>query len=138
MRKFGVLIFSLILATFVLPVFAEDTAQTQNRVDLICMQKAVEKRDTAVIAAFDVFSFSIKSALQMRLEELKAAWSIENPAERKKAIKSAWEKYRTAVKSARQTFQGARKTVWKQFNVDRKACGAARSDDASSPTADAL
>ncbi|MEK7086856.1 MAG: hypothetical protein AAB935_01205 [Patescibacteria group bacterium] len=138
MRKFGVLIFSLFLAAFVLPVFAQGTAETQKRVDLVCMQKAVERRDTAIIAAFDVFSFAIKSALQTRLEELKTAWSIENPTERKKAIKSAWEKYRTVVKSARQTFQGTRKTAWKQFNVDRKACGAAKSDDASSPTADAL
>lgn len=92
-------------------------------VDLICLQIAVEKRDNAIIAAWDTVSSSIKTALQNRRDSLKSAWGISIRKDRNKAITSAWSHFRSARIIARGIFIGARRAAWDQFYADKKSCG---------------
>lgn len=99
---------------------------------LACVQTAVEKRDNAVISAFDAFSASAKTALEARRDALKAAWGITDKKQRRAAIKKAWNDFGFATKTARKTFNKARLVAWAQYAKDGKACkaqGSPTSDD---------
>lgn len=131
------IVISLLLASGVNFVLAENTnnalppATNKFTVDLTCMQEAVEKRDTAITAAWDKFSAAIKSALETRKAALKAAWGLRTKRERAVALAKAWKDWRTTVRSARQTFKNERKAAWQQFKVDRKKCRATGEDTSS-------
>lgn len=90
--------------------------------DLICMQTAVEKRDNAIIAAWDNLSSSMKTALQTRRDALKSAWGISIKKDRNKAIRSAWTNFKLARRIARRNFLAARRTAWDQFGIGIKNC----------------
>ncbi|MDO8466815.1 MAG: hypothetical protein Q7S83_01605 [bacterium] len=90
--------------------------------DLACMQSAVVKRDDAIIAAAKVHSDSLIKALETRRDALKAAWGVTNPEERQKALKSAWDIFRSSKKRIVESWREVRKSAWRQFQVDRKAC----------------
>ena len=91
---------------------------------LACVKTAVDKRETAIQTVFSAFNASITSALQTRKTELSAAWGVAEKGARNQAIKSAWEKFKTAKRGASDTFNKARKSAWSQFTIDRKACKA--------------
>lgn len=91
-------------------------------VDLPCMQAAVEKRDNAVIAAFDTYTAALKTALQTRRDALKAAWGITDRAARREGLKVAWLAFRDARRSAVQVFKRAKQQAWEQFRMDHKTC----------------
>jgi hypothetical protein len=93
--------------------------------DIPCIQAAIEKRDTAIIAGLDTYAPAVKTALQTRKDELKAGWALTEKNARKTALKNAWKKYRESVRTARRTFRDAKRNAWKQFSTDRKACNAA-------------
>jgi len=97
------MIFGLIPAAM---ISAEDSTSTptSTSVDLPCMQTAVEKRDNAVIAAWDALFASIKTALQTRRDALETAWGITNRKERTKAVKDTWTAFRKANKEAQKNF----------------------------------
>lgn len=90
--------------------------------DLACMQTAVEKRETAIIAALVTYTNAWKTSLETRKTELNAAWGITNNKDRRNAINAAWKKFREARKEQRRAFRDARKSAWKQFKTDAKAC----------------
>ncbi|TSC95902.1 MAG: hypothetical protein Athens071426_47 [Parcubacteria group bacterium Athens0714_26] len=46
-----------------------------------------------------------------------------NKAQRRTAIQAAWTKFRTSRISATQTLRQERLEAWKQFRIDRGACG---------------
>ncbi len=99
---------------------------------LACVSTAVEKRDNAIITAWDAFSASARNALLARRDALKAAWLLTDKTARRAAIKKAWTDFRAAAKTARVTLNKARRAAWKQYAVDLKACraqGAPTSDD---------
>lgn len=118
-------------AAIVLPVFAETRhnatgTQTQaptNQVNVACVQAAIEKRDTAIIAAVDAYATAVKSALSTRKDAEKAAWNLTDRNARRTALKAAQTTYRNSVRVARKAFRDARNSAWKQFRTDRKACG---------------
>ena len=147
---------SLFVALFTLaafPVLATDNATSTNAtstrervrpaavispLDIACIKSAVEKRDTAIIAAFDALHDSAKTALIARKTALLAAWDIADRTARRAALKNAWKTYGEAIASARRTFRAARLAAWQQFRTDRKACGkAATSDDRTESGIDA-
>ncbi len=124
---------SFLVSAGVLSVMAQ-TAATESdlsipisvkraTLDLTCMKSAVEKRENAIIAAWDKFSGAVKSALEMRKSELLAAWDIQDKTQRRAAIQAAWTKFRTSRISATQTLRQERLESWKQFRIDRAACG---------------
>lgn len=101
------------------------------------MQRAIDKRDTAVIVAADKYHADLKKALETRRDELKKAWEITEAKERRKAIRTVWDHYRKSVKDARKVMREARHTTWKQFYTDRRQCGIhALSDDSTNESAD--
>lgn len=89
---------------------------------LACVQTAVDVRDNAIIAAWDVQYPAIKTALQTRQAALKSAWAQTETKVRREAIKSIWDVYKNTVKSARTTMKTAHKAAWTKFEADRKAC----------------
>jgi hypothetical protein len=95
-----------------------------RNVDIACMKTAVEKRENALLSAYDVLTGKIKTARETRKTDLLAAWSIQDPKERHTAIKAAWDKYRESVRAARIGWNQSRKTIWIQFAQDAKNCKA--------------
>ena len=93
-----------------------------TQADLVCAQTAVEKRDNAILAGFTTYSDSVKIALTARRDALKAAWGLVDKIARKEAVRKAWNDYSAVVKTARKTFNLARKDAWKQFKADKKTC----------------
>ena len=101
---------------------------TAKTIDTACVQSAIDKRDTAVIAAFDVFHTTVVSALQTRRDALKAAWGMADKAQRNAASKAAWSAYSTSLKAARKALVQSRHAAWNQFRTDRKTCNAPAAD----------
>lgn len=105
---------------------------TSTPKQLGCVSTAVEKRDNAIIAAWNTFSASAKTALETRRDALKAAWLLTDKTARRAAIKKAWIDFRASTKTARTTFNKARRDSWTQYKTDLRACraqGAPTSDD---------
>ena len=126
-----------------IPVFAEEgrmenknatsTGSAVTATVLTCMQAAVDARDTAVIAGFDAYYPSVKTALQTRQSALKAAWAQTDQKTRRDATRAAWDAYKASIKTARSTMKAAHKAAWMKFEADRKACSprATRDDNGS-------
>lgn len=107
-------------------------------VDVTCIQNAIDKRDNAIIAAFDTYHAAVKSALEKRRDALKAAWAKTERAERRDAIKAAWQEYRKALRAAKKALKEARQAAWRQYAVDRKACKGGALDERISAGIDAV
>jgi hypothetical protein len=88
-----------------------------------CIQNAIEKRDSAVIAAHSVYNTSIVNALTARKDALKAAWAKTTRKERAEARNAAWTTFRTSHKSAHSALRTVRVASWNTYNTDMKACG---------------
>lgn len=107
---------------------------------LSCMQTAVDVRDNAIIAAWDVQYPAIKTALQTRQASLKAAWAQTDQQARKTATKAAWDAYKKSAKSARAAMKASHKAAWTKFEADKKACSpkATKDDNGSAGMDNAL
>jgi hypothetical protein len=104
----------------------------------VCMQTAVDKRDTAIITAIEKYYTTTKTAFETRKNALKTAWGTTDRTQRKTALKAAWDTFKGTWRKASRDLQVGKKTTWRQFNIDRKACGATiRSDDLTTETVDA-
>ncbi|MEM2988111.1 MAG: peptidoglycan-binding domain-containing protein [Candidatus Bathyarchaeia archaeon] len=99
-------------------------AVIDKNIDIVCMKAAVEKRENALLTAWDTYPTKIKTARETRKTELLAAWSIQDPKERHNAIKSAWEKYRQSLKAAKNEWGQNKKAAWEQFYQEAKNCKA--------------
>ncbi|MGC9049109.1 MAG: peptidoglycan-binding domain-containing protein [Patescibacteria group bacterium] len=99
-------------------------AVIDKNVDIACMKTAVEKRENALLSAYDVYSDKLKTARETRKTDLLAAWSIQDPKERYMAIQAAWDKFRKSIKTATVEWNQSRKTIWVQFARDAKNCRA--------------
>ena len=99
-------------------------AVIDRNVDIACMKTAVEKRENALLAAYDVYFGKLRAARETRKTDLLAAWSVQDPKERGTAVKTAWEKFRQSVKTVTTEWNQGRKTIWTQFAQDAKNCKA--------------
>ena len=91
---------------------------------MVCVQNAIDKRDSAIISAVDKFSSSVKTSLSTRKDALKAAWSKSTKVEIRLALKEAWSVYGKSLKDTRATLKRDKKTAWNQYKVDSRACKA--------------
>lgn len=108
------------------------TSTTGNpRFDAVCMQNAVDKRDGAIINAWDIYSAAVKSALSARRSALKAAWGLSTAKDRRMALSQAWKDFNSAMNQARKDLNSARKSAWKAFMADKRACGPGAREDNS-------
>ena len=88
-----------------------------------CAANALDKRDTAIIAAADTMNASVKVALTARKDALKAAWTTADKTAREAARKSAWSAFKTSANTAHEKMRTARKAAWATFNSDMTTCG---------------
>jgi hypothetical protein len=105
-------------------ILKEGPIVIDKTVNLDCMKQVVEKRENAILSAYENYSQKIKNAHETRKTDLLAAWSIQDPIKRHKAIKLAWDKYRQNLKTVRIEWTQNRKTIWEQFIQDAKSCKA--------------
>lgn len=101
-----------------------------------CMQTAVETRDTAIIAAFDTYTTTVKAALTARKDALKAAWAVTNKKDRRTAIMTAWSTYKKALQDARAALKASKKTAWDAFKAASKVCKPTKTQDMTNQSAD--
>ncbi len=128
------------MASAALPALAADptpTPKPPKTINVACIQAAIEKRDTAVVSAYDTLHTSIVSALNARKQALKDAWAKTDRLERRTALKSAWSTYHQSRMGAQKTWRTARRDVWKTFRTDAKACGPTTTVDGMNEGADA-
>ncbi len=111
---------------------------TSLRRDGTCMQAAVEKRDTAIIAAVNTFSASWVNSLTTRMAALKDAWAKTAVTERRDGVKAAWKSFRASHKAEIKTFHASRKAAWKTFVDDQKACKVTGAKDKTTSKVDLL
>ncbi len=103
-KTFGIsLVASLLSLAIALPVIGQTTNTTTptatsthsmaGEVNLVCMQNAVLKRETAIASALDAYYNAEKAALTARTSALNSAWGIADRKARRAALKSAWKTF---------------------------------------------
>lgn len=125
---------------FAMPIYAEETtvrpAKTVAPEVVTCIQSAIESRDLSVIGAVEAYAATIKMALTVRKDALKAAWSKAKPAEIRTALKDTWAAYKKSLRTARMELRNAKSKAWKQFSTERKACKGGDNIESASPMVD--
>lgn len=131
-------ILSLVLAAGAVPALAKEDNERPAVVNVACMQTAVEKRDNALIAGVDAYHTSVRKALEVRRDALKAAWGVTDRKDRREALQAAWKTYKESRGAAAKALKSAKRAAWEQFKMDRKGCsGAGYSEDRTGPGVDA-
>lgn len=119
-----------LMAAFVLSIAFGSIAYAQSTLGIAtlstesssCMLTMVEKRETAIILAHEMFSRSTKESLTKRRDALLTAWGIENDKERRVARLAAWNVFKKEQKEARRTHLTSVKLAWAQYKKDAKVC----------------
>lgn len=126
-----------LMASTTLPALAlTPTPVPPKTVNVVCIQAAIDKRDTAVTSAYDTLHTSIVAALNTRKEALKNAWTKTDRIERRTALKNAWAIYHTSRRSAQQAWRASRRSAWQTFRTEAKSCGPTIIFDASNEASD--
>ncbi|MFA5133658.1 MAG: hypothetical protein WC459_02540 [Patescibacteria group bacterium] len=102
--------------------------------NVACAKIAVERRDMAVISAFEKRATGVKSALSSRIINLKAAWDKATAWERNKARLEVWKKFRTQESVLRKDYKKDVKAAWDQYRKDKKTCYATEENSESEGT----
>ncbi len=97
--------------------------RTIKKVDPVCLQNAIEKRDSALITGLTAQSSSIISALTARKDAVKAALVLPTKAEVHTARKTANAAFEKSTKAAHVTMKTVRTSTWSAYRTDAKACG---------------
>lgn len=124
-----------ISASFLLAVFAALPAGAA--LDTACVVTAVEKRDNAIISAWDTYSAQAKTALETRRDSLKTAWGDANKATRKASLRRAWRTYKSTIRTARRELKASRVRAWNTFKSEVRTCGGATSDEGNTSSDEA-
>ncbi|WP_143053027.1 hypothetical protein [Nitrosovibrio tenuis] len=113
-----------------LPVLAQQSATTvSSKIDVLCIQSAIDTRDTTLANMVSDWSSSTKNALEARRDALKGSWSISDYKTRRLAQRKAWSDYRKVLRSANTTKTKERSRTWKKFEHDRRQCEGAYSPE---------
>ncbi len=98
-------------------------AQTQVKntkaptMNFSCVQTAVAEREAAVQQAFTKFNATVLTSLQTRATALNTAWGTTDAKTRRFQRAAAWETYRVANQTARNTLKTERTTAWNAFKT---------------------
>lgn len=134
MKKLAISLVSLVwMLGGVAPALAVSDSDTLTTDQQTCMQNAVTKREDALIAGFDVWAASIKTARTTLKTDLVAAWGKSTIGEVKTARKNAWAKWKDSRKSATKTLSDVKKATWDAFKTDNKACKPPSAGKADNP-----
>jgi len=113
-------------------------AQKLKLLDTQCIANAVEKRDNATLAGMDSHYTTLRNLVVVRARDLKNAWlQFSDRKARRVEIARVWNKYRADIKYMQRQSSTLKTNVWKQYTIDRKACGTyATADDYTSAGVD--
>ncbi len=95
---------------------------TNVKVDVLCMQTAVKKRDAALVDAFNAYNQSITSALRTRTDAQVSAWAKVSVNERAIALAVSEKAFTTSYNNASLQLVKAKNAVRKQFADTEKSC----------------
>lgn len=95
----------------------------EQKIDLVCVQNAITKREDAVMTSIDTATTALKNAMTTRKTSLVAAWKIENRNDRNVAIKASWSTFKTSIRDINATRRTSVKNAWSTFKTERHACG---------------
>src|SRR5690349_10688606 len=110
----AVLFIGIVLA--LTPGFAQERADKASaKIDVACIQNAIDIRDTALVKMVNDWSSSTGNALQARREALKDSWSIIDYKKRRSAQRAAWSEYRKLLRSANASKAKERSGAWRKF-----------------------
>lgn len=102
---------------------ATSTTSSMPARNVVCIQSAIEKRETALIAGHNTFNTSIVNALTARKDGLKSAYALTDKGATKTAKRAVWSKFKVDGKAAHDSMRSVRKASWSAFNTDMRACG---------------
>ncbi len=122
MQKFASVSTGIVLLA-TLGAFAATAAAATKAMDLPCVQKAVDVRESATQAAFAAFSSAQTKALTDRAAALHNSWGQENASARRSARTASWNVYKAANKDAMDTLHAAKRAAWTAFGSASLACG---------------
>jgi len=88
----------------------------------VCVQNAIETRDTAIIARFDAYYTTARAALTVRKDGLKTAWNTTDKDQRKLQIKTVGKTYKEAIKTSRRAFRDGRRDLWDAYKDAVRLC----------------
>lgn len=128
-RIFGRIGTALLTVFLVLPLMAPSHPAQKDRgrkggVDLVCMQKAIDTREDALIAAWGGFGTAVTGAFTTRKTALHDAWGIADKKLRNEAQKKAWAMFKDAHKTVKKAWRDSQKATWDTFRISAKACKA--------------
>lgn len=113
---------SIIAATVLFsPLFV--SAQSATAAQALCMQNALDKRETAIIAALDVHNNSSKTAITNRQTGLKAAWNSLDRKTRASKRLTTYTAFRNEMTAAHIALRTAKTNAWNTFEDDTLKCG---------------
>jgi hypothetical protein len=113
---------ALLLAFSFSPALAQ-TEKTKTAKEETCATKAVEKRDSSLIAALGVYHEDLLTLLQDRKDSLKEIWLSPEKKNRDKEILEVYDTFRAGYRSTASKFNSARFQSWKTFDTEIRACG---------------
>jgi hypothetical protein len=88
-----------------------------------CLKPLFEKRETAIMAAWDTEYSEIKKAMEARKNGISVALSMTDIKQARKAISTAHKDFRSAVKIAYSMNRENRRLAWEAFKTDTSSCG---------------
>ena len=122
---------SALLATSIPMLFAQTNVsatttkkvKTIKKVDVLCLQNAIEKRDSTLITGLNTENTSLVAAMTARKDSLKSAISLSSSTQIQAARKNAQSSFKTSVKSAHEAMKDTRMSSWSTYKTEAKACG---------------
>lgn len=134
------LITSILLSTLVSISFVSAETQSTSTISIsststpaqvftACSQLSIEKRDGDIADARVIYNDAIADALKARKEAEVKLVGIDDPTEKKLAIKASLEAYKASVKSAQDALIKARSDAWTAFGTYMKACNDTQKDN---------
>ena len=104
------------------------------KINLVCLQNAVERRDNSIIASVDGYHATVKTSLETRRDGLKTAFGAADKTQRQAAIRNAWNTYKATQRKAKTALRDGRNAAWKKFTADRKSCGSGAEAEDKTPS----
>lgn len=129
---------SLFASSFLYANAQTPTASPKPTVDVSCVKRAVDSRESKLGTAFSAFSSSITSAYSTRRSALSTAYDVTDKKARREAIRKAFSVFKDSAKKARNDFRSTRESAWKTFETERKACKAQDEGTSENKSADSI
>ncbi|MCF7844132.1 hypothetical protein K9M47_04555 [Candidatus Gracilibacteria bacterium] len=125
-----------ILSTDVLAVLSSSTTQSVSssthatststsspqQILITCKQSAIEKRDTEISKAKNIYNDTMDASLTLRKDGEKDAVAVLDEDLKKKKMDTVVETYRDSVKNAQEILLDSRKNTWDSFVTELNLC----------------